>query len=166
MAVMVDQGESKDFAPAPEGTHQAVCVDVIDLGLKETPWGPKRKIEIRWQIGEAMENGKPFLINKRYTASLYEKAVLSHDLQAWRGKAFTEGELAGFDVEAVVGANCLVSIVHKKDAKGRTWANVVSLAPLIKGMPKIAAKDYIRERDRQPQDMHDDVREDEESVPF
>lgn len=37
MAIIATAGDSKSYTPAPEGTHQAVCVDVIDQGQKPIP---------------------------------------------------------------------------------------------------------------------------------
>lgn len=148
MAIYVSGNTSKEFTPAPEGAHQAVCVDVVDMGVEETPWGKKHKVKLRWQIAEDMENGKPYLVSQRYTASLHEKAKLRHDLEAWRGRAFTEAELAQFDLETLIGANCLLNVIHRQGSKGGTFANVASVAPLIKGMAKIAPRDYQREKDR------------------
>ena len=28
----------KEYTPAPEGLHLAVCVDAIEMGEQETPW--------------------------------------------------------------------------------------------------------------------------------
>ena len=58
MPLILSETSTKDFTPAPAGTHQALCVDVIDNGLVETKWGEKRKVTIRWQINEFMETGK------------------------------------------------------------------------------------------------------------
>ena len=43
-----------------------------------------------------MPDGKPFLVRRRYTASLHEKSALRKDLESWRGRAFTNVELDGF----------------------------------------------------------------------
>lgn len=168
-------GSSKTFTPAPAGTHQAVCVDVIDKGMQETQYGLKRKVVLRWQIDELMDNGKRFLVQKQYTASLNEKAVLRHDLAAWRGRDFTESELAQFDLDSVIGANCILSVAHRPDAKGNIWANVMTVSPLMKGMTKMAVADYVMDRDREPEqptagDVHDDDRHVEtpsdDDIPF
>lgn len=169
MSTKVSGSSGKEFTPAPIGAHQAVCVDVIDKGLMDTPWGQKRKIDIRWQISEDMENGKPFLVTKRYTASLNEKANLRKDLESWRGKAFTEAELEEFDVDVLIGVNCLVNVIHNTDPKGRVWANVQTVTPLVKGMVKMAASpDYVMERNRKAENQSDDTThdEDEDAVPF
>jgi hypothetical protein len=49
MPIMV-RDNKKAFTPAPEGLHQAVCVDVVDLGLAEGPWGAKPTVEFRWEL--------------------------------------------------------------------------------------------------------------------
>lgn len=148
MPIIATGGDSKTFTPAPEGTHHAVCVDVIDKGMQPNKFKDgalQHKIDIAWEINETRDDGKRFVVYKRYTLSLNDKANLRHDLESWRGRAFTFNELAGFDVETVKGANCLVNVQHKKSADGsRTYANVMSIAPLIKGMPRIVIKDYVR----------------------
>lgn len=144
-------GDGKTFDPAPAGVHQGVCVDVIDLGVLDVTWQGKskkqHKINVAWQITETREDGKPFLVFKRYTLSLSEKANLRKDLESWRGRAFTRDEEMGFDVESVIGANCLLNIQHNEVAD-KTYANVVSIMPLVKGMSKMAAADYVRKQDR------------------
>jgi len=62
-------------------------------------------------------------------------------------------------VETIIGANCLLNIQHK-ESNGKTYANVISVMPLLKGMPKIAASaGYVRVCDRpkdgQPATEHD-----------
>lgn len=167
MAIPVS-GTSQDFTPAPAGTHQAVCVDVIDHGMVETQWGTKRKVTVRWQISETMASGKPFLVQKRYTASLNDKAVLRHDLEAWRGRPFAPEELNEFDLEKLLGVNALLNVVHAvKDAK--TWANVASIAPLLKGMKPMLVNGYVRESLRKPEpdgDPEETRHDDEDRVPF
>lgn len=144
-------GDGKTFEPAPAGVHQGICVDVIDLGILDVTWQgqskKQHKINVAWQIAETREDGKPFLVFKRYTLSLSEKANLRKDLESWRGRAFTREEEMGFDVESVIGANCLLNIQHN-EVGDKTYANVVSIMPLVKGMPKITASDYTRKKDR------------------
>lgn len=163
MAIIAKDSGGGEFIPAPAGVHQAVCVDVIDMGLivEQFPGKPPKKthkIRLAWQIEENMGDGKPFLVQKRYTLSLHEKANLRHDLEGWRSRPFTDEELAGFDVETVIGANCLLNIVHASK-NGTTYANVNAVMPLKKNMPKMSAtSDYKRIKDRTPDDtpVHDD----------
>jgi hypothetical protein len=155
MAIMATAGDSKSFTPAPVGAHQAVCVDVIDKGIVEVTYAGKtkkqHKVSLAWQIDETRDDGKRFLVYKRYTLSLNEKATLRKDLESWRGRAFTRDEEMGFDVEQVIGANCLISVQHNVSGD-KTYANVVAVMPLAKGMTKIVPVDYLREKDRKPDD--------------
>lgn len=153
MPIIATGGDTKSYAPAPEGVHHAVCADVIDLGMVQSAFPDEKtgqpklqhKINVVWQIGEKRDDGKRHQLYKRYTLSLHEKAHLRHDLESWRGKAFTFDELAGFDVERLVGANCLINVQHRKSKDGlKTYANVVAVMPLVKGMPKMGIHEYER----------------------
>lgn len=154
------KASNPDFIPAPAGAHAAVCVDVVDLGMLEVTYGNKKKsqhkIRIVWQIAEMMADYKPYLVSRRYTNSLHEKASLRKDLESWRGKPFTEAELNGFDLENLLGAACYVNVIHNvKD--GDTFANVTSIMRLPKGMEAPKARDYVRVCDRPAEDQqHDD----------
>ena len=43
---LIAKDNRKEFAQCPEGLTQAVCVDVVDQGLKETPNGLKHKVRV------------------------------------------------------------------------------------------------------------------------
>lgn len=149
MAIIASAG--KTFTPAPAGLHQAVCVDVVDMGLLEVTYAGKtkkqHKVRLVWQIDEAMEDGKPFIAQKRYTLSLHEKSTLRQDLESWRGRPFTEEESAGFDLEKLINVNCQINVQHVPK-QGAIYANVVSIVPLGKGMTKIESREYVRVQDR------------------
>lgn len=141
------KASASNYNPAPAGTHAAVCVDVVDLGVLEVNFGGKakkqHKINIVWQIDELREDDKPYQVRKRYTLSLHEKSGLRKDLESWRGRPFTSAELEGFDVETVLSAPCMLNVIHNvKD--GSTYANVTAVMKLPKGMHAPTARDYIR----------------------
>lgn len=148
-------GSGGDFVPAPAGTYRAVLVDVVDLGIVETTWNGKSKkahrVRLVWQIDEPMEDGRYFVVGERYTLSLAPVAALRKMLETWIGKPFTsEIEAEGFDVESMLGKSGLITIVHNKKGDA-TYSNVASVAPLMKGMPPMEPKDYVRKVDRDPQ---------------
>jgi hypothetical protein len=155
MPIIATASESKNYTPAPEGTHHAVCVDVIDKGMQPNKFKDgalQHKIDVAWQLSETRDDGKRFVVYKRYTLSLNEKANLRKDLESWRGKPFTREEEMGFDVEKLIGVNCLLNVVHKQNAdKTKTFANVVSVMPLLKGLPKIAPDGYERHEAAAPE---------------
>lgn len=140
----------KNFEIIPEGTHQAVCYGVWDIGYHTNSFGTKQhKIVVSWEINETIKNegeykGKRFVISNRYTLSLSEKANLRKHLESWRGKSFTPDELIGFDVEKLIGANCLLNIAHN-EKDGKTYSNILSIMQVPKG-----TQPMIPENDRTP----------------
>ena len=168
MAIMAkSSGDGQTFESAPAGMHQAVCVDVVDLGVLDVTWQGvskrQHKVNVAWQINEDRDDGKPYLVFKRYTLSLGEKATLRKDLESWRGKPFTRDEEMGFDVETVIGVNCLLNITHRT-VGDKTYANVASVNPIMKGMPSMSVRDYVRKCERTPEQVsqaapsaHDDA---------
>ncbi len=132
---------------------------MVDKGIVETQWGKKPKVQLRWQLGVqagVRDDGKPWLVVRTFTASLHEKAELTKCLVRWRKKPFTPEELARFDLETVIGAVGLGNIVHVTLDDGRVFANVDTIVPLPKEMPRPSIRDYIREINREPLELEVD----------
>lgn len=148
---IIAKASASSYVPAPPGTHAAVCVDVVDLGMLKVSFGGKEKtqhkIRIVWQIDEVKPDNKPYEISKRYTLSLHEKAALRKDLESWRGKAFTPEELEGFDLEVLLSKACLINAIQETK-NGSTYTNVATIMKLPKTMIPPASRDYIRVCDR------------------
>jgi len=166
---LIATDDGKSFKPCPEGIHPAVCVDVVDLGEMENVFKPgtkQHKCRIVWQVDEVdPENNKRFVVARMYTISLNEKASLRKDLQSWRGRAFTQEELKGFDLEKLIGVSCQVSVVHAvKD--GKTYGNVDSVVALGKGMERLVPVEYIRVKDRPADAQQKNDEDDDSEVPF
>lgn len=151
MSIIVSAGSGKDFAIHPQMPTAARCTRIIDLGTQLGEYKGKakssRKVQFVWESAELMPDsegdyaGKPFLIIQRYTQSLSDKAGLRKDLEAWRGQKFTEQELAGFELQKVLGKACMLNMVHSDPSKsgGKTYCNIQSITPLPKGMVAPAA---------------------------
>ncbi len=141
MSLTVNANPSSDITPIPEGTYLAVCNMLVDLGMQfnENFKNSSKKVLIGWEIpDETYEydgEKKHRNLSKRYTASLNERAKLREDLAAWRGRDFTDDELAAFDLRNIVGKSCLINVIHK-DSNGKTYANISSIVALPKGMKK------------------------------
>ena len=143
-----DTSNGADFKPVPTGAHIGRCIAVIDMGTQRSvgQFGESmvHKIQIRWEVFGEDENGlpltvvydgktMPMTVRKTYTLSLHEKAALRRDLQAWRGKAFTDEEALGFDVSKLLGQYCLINVTHSESG-GKTYANVSGLTPVPAAM--------------------------------
>lgn len=141
MALTVSEKGGSNRPLTPAGTHLARCYKLIDLGTQHDEYLGKPKIQqkvmLYWELPNeraVFKDGgdeQPYSISKEYTASLGEKANLRHDLEGWRGRAFTEEELKGFDLKNVVGHPCLITVVHKKSRDGKkTYDQVSSVAAI------------------------------------
>ena len=169
------KNEATKRPQAPDGQHVAICCDVVDLGMIKVTYNnqekEQHKIRVWFQIGEYDTEGKRYLISRRFTLSLHEKAALRAFLESWRGKPYTEEESkAGIDVELMVGVSALIqSAVNKND-----YADITSIMRLPKKMEAIEVEDYLRMKDRPTEGMdattigNDPLYDDEgdDSLPF
>lgn len=127
-----------EYDPAPAGAHVARCFRIVDLGSQKKTWQGETKmshqIMFSWELPTArMNDGRPFTINQRFTASLSEKAQLRGVLESWRGRKFSPQELEGFDLYNVLGKTCFINVVHNEKGD-KTYANVASVMPVPTGM--------------------------------
>lgn len=145
-----------DFEQAPAGTHVARCVRLIDIGTQFGEYQGKpnalRKVVVTWELpnelmAEGDYKGKPFLVNKWYTASLGEKANLRKDLVNWRGREFTDDELKGFEAKKILGTTCMLSLTPNEKGKVRV-TGVMKLPKGSDAPPQINPSIYFSlERD-------------------
>jgi hypothetical protein len=127
----------------PAGNHVARIYSILHLGTTEedTKWGLKdmNKVRITWELPHETrvfkegEEEKPLVISQEYNLTFGEMSNMYKLLTQLLGKdAIAEGEI--FDVESLIDMPCMVNITHK--TKGdKTYANILSVAPLPKGMP-------------------------------
>lgn len=135
------------FRPVPQGVHMARCYRVVDIGTQEVEWEGDKKLQrkcvIGWELFGEDEAGQPLMdpettmpltISKRYTVSLGRNAKLRADLEAWRGRAFTDQELKGFDIGGnLLGAYCMLNVTHNS-RDGKTYSNIASISPVPAAM--------------------------------
>lgn len=156
--------------PAP-GIYQAVCADVIDLGIEEDKFNPgkmKHKVRIAWILADDKQpDGKHSMVSNWYTLSMNEKATLRKHAESWLGRQFSKAELQrGFDLETLIGANCSLVITNKTNQEtGKISARISAVAPLAKGVTPFAVPDtYVRDKDREKRDGA--PHPSEEPIPF
>jgi hypothetical protein len=125
------------FELPPTGSISARCCHVIDLGTQTAEFQNERrhvrKVVVAWQLAGRRSDGTPFILSRRFTASLHEKAVLRGFIEAWRGHPLKPEELAGFNLRRLINAPCLLNIVHVEKG-GNAFAEVRTIAPLPRGM--------------------------------
>lgn len=158
MAIFIN-GQSGDFKDVPPGLHVAVCYMIVDMGLQKTTYAGetsmKHKLYLRFETPEERtDDNRPLSIGLFCTATLGKKSTLRGILEQWRGRPFTEEELQKFDVTAVLGKACQISVSH--DAKGdKTYANIRSVVPLSKGQTPPKAENTLIQYGPDATDQYD-----------
>jgi len=149
MSFKAPVGSSVKRELIPEDSFQSVCYALFDLGTHDSDYQgnvtEKREVVLIFEIpslrieyekdGEKLEG--PKVISKRYTWSMHEKANLRKDMETWRGKSFTDLEAADFDFEQLLGANCIIQVMHKEKSNGDKYAKIGSITKTLKGMEKL-----------------------------
>jgi hypothetical protein len=62
--------------------------------------------------------------------STHEKSNLTKALTSWTGSP----QGAGFDTESLKGKGAMINIVHETSKKGRVYADIKSITPVMAGM--------------------------------
>jgi hypothetical protein len=129
MSDLIITEDPSNYPVPDEGLHAAVLVDAVDIGTVETPWGPKQKVSLIFELQDTDEDGNPFIVGKRFTKSLNEKASLRKFLEKWRAAKYTPAELQqGVDLENLIGLSATLFIVLN-ETEERTYANIESVLP-------------------------------------
>ena len=129
MSDLIITEDPSNYPVPDEGLHSAVLVDAVNLGTLETPWGPKEKVSLIFELQSTDEDGKRFIVGKRFTRSLNEKAALRKFLEKWRGMKYTPAELQqGIDLENLLGMSSTLFVVLN-ETEERTYANIESILP-------------------------------------
>jgi hypothetical protein len=142
MAFIIKDSGGTDYEQHPSGVFPARCIRIIDLGTQDESFEGKakklRKLVFFFETSELLTEGdfagQPFMLNREFTASLGEKATLRKSLESWRGRKFTEQEVAGFDINAVLGKPLMLNVVEYKRQNGKSGTKIDSMMPLPSGM--------------------------------
>lgn len=152
MSLKIKKKSGSSVPPLDAGTYLAVCVGIVDLGEQYSDAFKKyndRQIfiwEIPSQTVQIDGEEKPRFLNKEFTSSLHEKSDLHKMLVSWRGKAFTEQELADgedgfmrFSVLDMLGAGCFLQVIVDEKDSG-IYNKITSVIGLPVGMDAPTAK--------------------------
>lgn len=175
MKAPINQG-GYDRKLVPEGTHLAICYQMIQIGTVEEQYMGETKsqhkimltFEVPNELIEIEKDGEkksfPMSISKEYTFSMGDRANLRKDLEGWRGKVFSDEEALAFELDVLLNKPCLINVVHKTSAAGKQRAEIRSISSVMKGMeiPKQTNKsllfDFEHWDDQVLESMHEWIR--------
>lgn len=151
MILKEESGPSSWENPTP-GLHQAVCIDVIDLGVQQTNYGEKPQLKLMFELDQQRSDGGPIRMGRKYTATLNEKGALRGDLKSWRGADLTADEKAEFNLDKLVGAQAQLNIEEFQKSDGTAGTAIGAVLPPANGQDLKPSDDYTRAQDRSEED--------------
>jgi hypothetical protein len=170
MTSKISQNEGTLYEPASPDLHDAVCCEFKDLGVQDTPWGPKHQGMLVFQVAERNDEGSRKEVRMYFTMTLgsddYPSRIRKF-VEKWRGKALSDEELDEFDLELLVGKPCRLDTIVKESKKGRQYAAIESV--LKASDVKLEPEDYVPVDDREEKNGSSDKRSDDDmddDVPF
>lgn len=183
-----------DFKPIDAGNHVARLISIIDLGTQDTEYMGEKKetsqIRLTWELPNETKTFdgivKPLVIGNDYTNSMGSKANLRKIVEGMIGAQLRDDEAQNFDSDSYrefLGKPCLLNVIHK-ESKGKTYANISGVSPLVKGMtcppqfnesvfyeigvsPVEELEDmpkFVREKIMRSHEMNNTVNDDEKSI--
>jgi hypothetical protein len=133
-ALVLQCTDNSNFKPHPTGIWQAVCLDVIDLGLVWTEFQGKRKLvrklKLVFETEHIGEDSKRGMVTKNFTASLDPKAKLTAFLGQWRGRQLVPGD--NVDLKKLPGACCTLVLSHQQSMAGRNYVSIDAVSKATK----------------------------------
>lgn len=146
-----------NFEPCPEYQGRAVCVDITPLKTYETQYGTKQKFKIAFELEIQDESRNPVqpwvVMTAPMTPSLHEKAGLTKFLKDWFGRALTDQDTKGLNLDTLIGRPAFVVIAHEKSQDGtKTYANIKLIMPHKHGEPLKPSGLWVRLEDRPPRE--------------
>jgi hypothetical protein len=143
MALKLKPTESTEFELPSEGSHQAVCVAVVDLGTQENTYEGTvtvaHKVYLAFELaGDTKEDGSPFVVGRDYTFSLNEKAALRQVAKALRGKDVGPDE--EIDLRGFLKKPCIVALEAKQTGAGKNYVKLSGVTPPMKGTKPAACR--------------------------
>lgn len=149
-----------------KGTHVATCIDVEDaFNVVRPTFDDPSKLETvdltTFYFGFRTKGGELNVIkSKGFKLSLHEKSALFKFLKSWNAEA----PRAGFDTATMKGQGAQITVEHGVSSKGRTFANIVSVTPVMEGLEKLVLPVATYEALLEPQAAAEAT--DDDAIPF
>lgn len=129
----------------PAGSFAALCVDLIDLGMRVQEYQGKTSASqscvLVFGTGETDSKGFELFPFREFNVSMGTRSKLRAFLETWRGKAFSAEEAQGFALKALVGKPAMLTVAHATSKAGNDYSKLEVAAPMPKGMlPPVVGK--------------------------
>src|SRR5262249_44848262 len=140
----IERPVAKQFAQASNGEHIAVLADIIDLGVVNSKFGAKPKLQLVFLIDEKDEEGELIRVSHFVNKSWWETSNLAKCIEA-----LSDGALVD-DTEELIGACCrIMTKQYTHPTTGKVYANILDIYGMKPGTPKLKIPlDFVRKKDQ------------------
>jgi hypothetical protein len=107
------------------GEVNVICVDYIDHGERETPWGLKPQVSI---VFEASVNGSPKWFTRTYNNYAFSKSALTIDIKNWLGRDIS-GKDQDWDIADCVGEQATLKTSDVLSKAGNQYKKIETVKP-------------------------------------
>src|ERR1700731_825374 len=122
---------TSDFELAPEGPHTAVLVYLVDRGIQQGKFAPKRQVGARFELVDAeTDGGEPCLVFK----TIFNLSLKSKGFREMAKALLAADDLTGIPLRDMLAKACKVTIVHE-EKNDQVYANIASFKALKPGTP-------------------------------
>jgi hypothetical protein len=113
-----------------EQVVNAICVDVIDLGKIQTPWGIKPQIKFIFESDDTDEYGEQRLLIRTFHKHPHEKSALSIAMKSWTNRNLSEEAANGkWSVKNQKGQQARLKLQTTLTESGKCFDKIVEILP-------------------------------------
>ena len=124
---MNTQNENQQAEPKPV-TVNAVCVDVIDLGIVETPWGHKPQVKFVFESDQRSLFGEQRILVRTFNKSTYKKSALRQFVKSWCDRDLAEEANCGtMDLHNLIGQQARLKTLLTPTQRGGWFDQIVAI---------------------------------------
>ena len=117
---------------APTNVVNAVCVEVEELGMVETPFGKKMpQVKFTFESDALNDFDEQRRFVRTFNKFFNDKSALSISVKSWRGRDLTaeEKNIGEVDLQSLVGDQARLKLETVKTKKGRPFDKIVAILP-------------------------------------
>jgi hypothetical protein len=106
----------------------AVCVDVINHGVVDLPWGKHPRRSIVFETEAKDENGNPKILTRTFNDYAYARSALTETIKNWLGLDIS-GEDEDYDFGKCVGEQARLRAPETVSGTGKAYLKIEEIKP-------------------------------------
>ena len=153
VTIIAPIGNGKEKEVLEAGIYRATCYGIVVVGTKKENFNGDEKnrckIMLFFELPDEMrvfdidKGEQPFSLKKEYTFTMFSKSSLRKDLEAWRGKDFTDAEAAVFNISTLLGVGVNLGVGIKTSRTNKRYNVINSLNPNKKHKAELINKSML-----------------------